>query len=283
MVYSGPAAHPIPVLSVYAAVTPLSLPEKLPLPPRPSQGLLVDLRGGFDIDRKTGKTSVPASICTNACRCMCPMAEQVRAAKTLQTRAARMPERPRPGFLNPRRQYHADIQAAPPVAAVTSLAAGLGPRCMSYLVYIGTALFSLPIYWSIIRECLRYVDGPYPEVLAHFRRLAVKKALASARHSFSSFRRFISFLCSWLFFFGCSAYSARLAAVSGVWLPGPGSSPACLILYAPAWNCKFRSIHLFLYCRNLLLQGSDRSDIYLCKLGSSSPIQLCFKTPEYNI
>ena len=88
---------------------------------------MVDLRGDFDIDRQTGKISVPTSICTNACRCMCPWAERARAAKTLQTRADRMPERPRSGFLSPWRQYHAYIRAATP-AAVTSRAAKAGLR-----------------------------------------------------------------------------------------------------------------------------------------------------------
>ena len=39
--------------------------------------------------------------------------------------------------------------------------------------------------------CL-YGDKPHPQVFADFRRLAAKKALASSRNSFSSFRRRIS-------------------------------------------------------------------------------------------
>src|SRR5699024_7747931 len=61
-------------------------------------------------------------------------------------------------------------------------------------------------------------------VFADFRRLAAKKALASSRNSFSSFRRRISLSCSFTRLRSMVISSARLIALVGVWEPSPISS-----------------------------------------------------------
>lgn len=61
----------------------------------------------------------------------------------------------------------------------------------------------------------------HSQLFVDFRRLAAKKALASARNLFSSFRRLISFSCSFVCCLSFCTSSVRLIAVSGVCMPAP--------------------------------------------------------------
>ena len=68
-----------------------------------------------------------------------------------------------------------------------------------------------------------YGDEFHSLPFADFRRLAAKKALASARNSFSSFSRRISFSCCFTCLCRVFNSSARLIAVCGVCAPPPMS------------------------------------------------------------
>ena len=70
-----------------------------------------------------------------------------------------------------------------------------------------------PLYSAAV--CLD-INKPHPQVFADFRRLAAKKALASAKNSFSSFKRAIPFACSLFCCLSFCTSSVRLIAVSGV-------------------------------------------------------------------
>ena len=72
-------------------------------------------------------------------------------------------------------------------------------------------------------------------VFADFRRLAAKKALASSKNSFSSFRRRISLSCSLTRLRSMVISSDRLIALAGVWEPSPISSLPVLTAFRHVW------------------------------------------------
>src|SRR5699024_2762498 len=72
-------------------------------------------------------------------------------------------------------------------------------------------------------------------VFTDFRRLAAKKALASSRNSFSSFRRRISLSCSFTRLRSMVISSDRLIALAGVWEPSPISSLPALTAFSQVW------------------------------------------------
>jgi len=72
-------------------------------------------------------------------------------------------------------------------------------------------------------------------IFTDFRRLAAKKALASSRNSFSSFRRGISLSCSFTRLRNIVISSARLLALVGVWEPSPISSLPALTALSHVW------------------------------------------------
>ena len=72
-------------------------------------------------------------------------------------------------------------------------------------------------------------------VCADSRRLAAKKALASSRNSFSSFRRWISLSCSFTLLRSMVISSYRLIALAGGWEPSPISSLPALTAFSHVW------------------------------------------------
>lgn len=79
-------------------------------------------------------------------------------------------------------------------------------------------------------------NEPHSLFLADFLRLAAKKALASAKNSFSSLSRRLAFSSSFTCLRSTASSSARLIAVSGAWLPGPASSRPSRTAFCQPYN-----------------------------------------------
>lgn len=101
------------------------------------------------------------------------------------------------------------------------------------------------IFMASVAICL-YIDKPHSQVFAVFRRFAVKKALASAKNAFSSFKQAISFACSLYCRLSFCASSVRLIDVFGVWGSGLKSNLASFVRLFHSYSVSIWTLSCFL-------------------------------------